>query len=167
MSYKDLPPKFMFNMNASLVFGVLSVASFLLSWDYMGWFLLGAFVGQLLKAQWLLFFDDTMNRVQYLPVGGGNYVYYITRNDGAKAAPWTFKSFMNMTSYPWLKGKGRTFRIPRGLTFQIGTARKVYLTEGDDGLSKALGAHPLDMPVEEIRDLEPARLVKTESSNGN
>jgi len=167
MSYDVLPPQFTSNMKAALGLGVLSLASFVVSWDYLAWFLFGACVGQYLKANWYLFFDDTMNRVQYLPIGRGRYVFYLTRDNGGKGTPWTYKAFMTMTSYPWLKGKGRTFRIPRGLTFQIGTARKVYLIEGDDGLSKALGAHPLDMPVEEIRDLEPARLVKTESSNGN
>ena len=161
--YDQLPPKFVFNMKVALLFGAISLTSFALSWGYLAWFTLGVCLGQYLKAMWYLFFDDTMNRVQYLPIGGDKYLYYITRNNGGKGTPWFFKSFMSMTSYPWLKGKGHTFRLPRGRTFQVGTARKVFITVGEDGLSKALGARPLDLPVEEIRDLEPARLVKSKT----
>lgn len=158
MSFWHVLP-YMTKMNIKLF-----LSSFILTvllWDtYMGYFFLGAAATAVLWAAWYLFFDDTLNRVQYLPIGGGQYLYYLTRDNGGKGTPWFFKSFMVMTSFPWLKGNGHTFRLSRGLTFQVGTARKTQVTVGEDGLSKALGAHPLDMPVEDIRDLEPSRLVK-------
>lgn len=155
-----LPYRIRFNMKATalLVAAVCLASAF--SWGYLMWYFLGAATYQYFKTLWLLFFDDTMNRVQYLPLGGGRYFYYLTRDTGGKGTPRFFKSFMRMTSVPWIQGNGYTFRIPKGLTFQVGVGRKVRLSDGEDGLAKALGAHPLNMPVEEIRDLEPSKLVK-------
>jgi hypothetical protein len=146
-------------------FVILLLAGLLFLPSLWGWFFLGGAVSAFLQGWWYLLFDNTLNRVQYIPIGDGKYLYYITRDDGGKGTPWTFKSFMSMTAAPWLKGKGRTFRIPTGLTFQVGTARKMYITVGEDGLSKALGARPLDLPVEDIRSMKPARLVKSGTSD--
>ena len=145
---------------------LLAIPSVLLLPDNSGWAYFGLLVISLLCAAWFLLFDDTLNRVQYIPLGKGRYLYYLTRDDGGPRVDWTFKAFMSMTSYPWLKGTGRSFRIPLCLTFQVGIAKKMYVTSKEDGLSKVLGAHPLSMTVEDIRDLEPSRLVKKESIDG-
>lgn len=151
--------KFKFALANASVYLILTVVL----WDVWrdgATFFLGGTVGALASGLWYLFFDDTMNRVQYIPIGGDKYLYYITRNNVGKGTPWAFKSFMSMTSTPWLKGKGHTFRLPRGLSFQVGTARKMLVTVGEDGLSKALGARPLNLSIDSIRTFKPSRLVK-------
>ena len=94
-------------------------------------------------------FRDTLNRVQYFPFHTNRVVYWITRD--SDHVKWG-KSFMRMTSYPWLRGDGFTFKLPFGRSFQVGVATRYTYEDEQEALRQALGARDLELDVDKIRE---------------